>query len=320
MSVPLVSVIVPAYNAEATLPRTLECLDAQEAEYSFEIIVVDDGSADGTADVARANGAIVLVGDHKGPGPARNLGVAHARGEILAFTDADCYPASGWLQAGVDALAEAELVQGRVEPDPGTRKGPYDRTVWVLRESGLYETANLFIRKSLLEAIGGFEDWLGARIGKPLAEDVWLGWRARRSGARTRFANDALVHHAVFKQGPRQYISERVRLFYFPSIVAKMPELRSSFCHRRLFLSPRSEKFDLAVVGTAAALGVATVHGSGAWLGLAALSIPYLRENLSRAGNWGRYAPRVALVDAAADLVGFGALVLGSARRGSPLF
>ena len=314
MTAPVASVIVPAYNAAATLDRTLECLSAQETQHPYEVIVVDDGSDDGTAACARRFGVTVLTGQHGGPGPARNLGVAKASGEIVAFTDADCFPRPNWLEAGIDALSSAELVQGRVEPDPAARRGPYDRTVWVLQESGLYETANLFIRRELLVRLGGFEDWLGARIGKPLAEDVWLGWRARRNGARAMFSDRAVVHHAVFPRGPREYVGERVRLVYFPAMVRKMPELRDTFCHRRYFLSGRSARFAAGVASLGAASLLAIVSSDPRWLVLAAGALPYVRENLKRASHWGRFKSRVAMVDATADAVGFGALALGSLR------
>jgi len=308
LSPPRVSVIVPALDAAATIGRTLECLARQELADPFEVIVVDDGSTDGTAGIARSHGVTVLSQDHGGPGPARNLGVASARGRVLAFTDADCYPTAGWLREGLEALGSAELVQGRVEADPEASRGPYDRTVWVLRESGLYETANLFIGRELFDRLGGFEDWLPARIGKPLAEDVWLGWRARRSGARTAFSDAAIVHHAVFPRPAREYAAERLRLVYFPAMVRKMPELRASFCYRDRFLSRRSAEFDLAV---AAALAAALLRRPAPLLAAA----PYVRTAASRASNWGRHAPRILLADTVADAVGFAALAVGSVRQ-----
>jgi len=308
LSLPRASVIVPAFNAAVTIGRTLDCLAAQDLSDPFEVIVVDDGSTDATVRIARGRGVTVLSQDHGGPGPARNLGVASARGPVLAFTDADCYPTAGWLREGLEALGSADLVQGRVEADPEASRGPYDRTVWVLRESGLYETANLFVGRELFDRLGGFEDWLPARIGKPLAEDVWLGWRARRSGARTSFSDAALVHHAVFSRRAHEYAAERLRLVYFPAMVRKMPELRGSFCYRKRFLSRRSAEFDLAL---AAALAAVVLRHPAPLLAAA----PYARTAASRASNWGRYAPRILIADTVADAVGFAALAVGSVRQ-----
>jgi glycosyltransferase involved in cell wall biosynthesis len=315
-----VSVIVPALNAAATIEPALTALARQDLERHYEVIVVDDGSTDGTSALARAAAAIggrwlevrVLEQPRLGPGPARNRGAQEARGEVLAFTDADCVPTAAWLREGLRALERADLVQGAVRPDPGARLGPFDHTVWVLRESGLYETANLFIRRALFERLGGFEDWLGEVIGKPLAEDVWLGWRARRSGAPAAFSSAAVVHHAVHPRGIDAYVAERLRLQYFPAIAALVPELRCSLFWGRWFLTRRSAAFDVALL---AAL-VALVARSPAPL-LAAS--PYAWLLARRAMRWRRAAAKVAGGDLLADAVGLAALAWGSVRFRSPL-
>src|SRR5205807_3112606 len=127
-----VSVIVPAQNAQETLPRTLDALAHQELDREFEVIVVDDGSLDRTGELARhAAGRVrVLTQPPLGPAAARNLGVAHAGGGALAFCDADVFPTAGWLRAGLTALGEADIVQGKVLPDPLAPLGPFDRTIW----------------------------------------------------------------------------------------------------------------------------------------------------------------------------------------------
>jgi glycosyltransferase involved in cell wall biosynthesis len=309
---PLVSVIVPARNASATIARTLAALRNQSLEGGFEIVVVDDGSSDETVAIATQAGARVIQQTGQGPGQARNRGAATARGAALAFTDADCFPETDWLAEGVRALDQLDLAQGRVVPDASAPRGPFDHTIWVVGESGLYETANLFVRRELFEQLGGFEDWLDVEIGKRLGEDVWFGWRARRAGARTGFASRALVQHAVFPRTRREFIAERRRLIYFPSLVRKMPELRGHFLKLGLFVTWRSAAFDLAVVGAIGAL-VALAFGASAWglVGLAVL-IPYGVLTLRRIIQLGRSGPQVCAVEAAADAAGFMALVRGS--------
>jgi glycosyltransferase involved in cell wall biosynthesis len=310
-----VSVIVPARNAERTLGRTLRCLAAQEFDGGYEVIVVDDGSVDRTVAVARDSGGWVVEQPPSGPAAARNLGVGYASGEIFAFCDADVYPTPGWLAAGVAALQRADVVQGKVLPDPEATLGPFDRTIWITFEVGLFETANLFVRRELFDRVGGFEEWIRPREGKALAEDMWFGYRALRLGARSGFSADALAYHAVFERGWRGYVRERARLEYFPAMARQMPELRESFLHRRWFLNSRSARLDLAVAGV---LGGALLGSpAGAAVGAGAV-VPYLR--VARAGarrGGGRVDVGVAAADLAADLVGLVSMAAGSLRHRS---
>jgi glycosyltransferase involved in cell wall biosynthesis len=304
--VPAASVIVPARDAAATLITLLDALAAQDLEEPFEVIVVDDGSSDQTARLAREHPAVttVLEQEARGPGAARNRGAAEAGAPVLAFTDADCVPDRSWLRQALGVLEEgADLVQGAVLPPEGAAVGPFDRALWATRLTHLYETANLVLRRELFDQIGGFEAWLTPRAGgKELAEDVWLGWRAVRAGARIVYAPDALVHHEVQPRGALGYVGERARLRFFPAMARRIPELRDAFFFRRLFLNRRSALFDLALAGVlAAALGRRV-------LPLAA-ALPYLR--LARREGSGR-ALGVQLV---ADAVGLGALLWGSARQ-----
>jgi len=311
-----VSVIVPARNASATIDRTLTALAAQDLSDRFEVIVVDDGSSDSTVAVAARSGATVLRQEGLGPGQARNAGAAAASAPVLAFTDADCFPTSGWLREGLAALDGRDLVQGRVLPDPEAQLRPFDHTIWVVGESGLYETANLFVRRERFAEVGGFEDWLEVRIGKRLGEDVWLGWKLRRAGARSGFAPAALVHHAVFPRRWPEYVLERRRLVYFPDLVRKMPELRRQFLCAGLFVTPRSAAFATAVGGASAGAQLAArgAHSKGLALAVVA-SGPYAVSVGRRIRRLGRHGLKVGLVDAAADAVGLASLIWGSARR-----
>jgi glycosyltransferase involved in cell wall biosynthesis len=309
MADPLASVIVPARDAQETMPRTLRALEAQELDGGFEVIVVDDGSSDQTARLAASAGdGITLISQPPlGPAAARNHGVSHARGELLAFCDADVMPVDGWLRAGVTALRDAELVQGKVLPDPSAQLGPFDRTIWVTQAAGLWETANLFVRRDLFARLGGFEQWLRPRSGKALAEDVWFGYRALRAGASTSFCADALAHHAVFERDWREYVRERWRLQYFPAMAGQMPELRRTFLYRRVFLNRRSARFDLGLVGAVLALA------SRSPLALASGG-PYLRTLRAQSvrSQAGPRPAAVAAADLAADVVGLAAMLYGS--------
>ena len=287
-----ISVVIAARDAERTLPATLDGLAAQEGAGPFEVIVVDNGSRDRTASVADAHPRVDRVirrARGAGPGAARNDGVAAASGEVVAFTDADCVPTPGWLRAG--AATDADIVQGRVEP--AGPAGPFDHTLWVTQETGLYETANLFVRRDWLEP--GFEDAIDAD-GRPFGEDVLFAWRAKRRGARTAFAPDALVHHAVFPGTAHGYVRERARDAHFAELAQLVPELRERFFYRRYFLTRRS---------AALALGLLPL-----WLYLV------VEESERRTGvRSGRVAAAVAI----GDLVAFRGLVRESLRGRGPL-
>src|SRR3954453_7495998 len=125
---PEVSVVVPAYNAAATIAPALEGLLAQDLQAPYEVIVVDDGSDDGTGAIVKGTSGVRLARQpNQGPAEARNHGARLAKGQVLAFTDSDCVPRPDWLRHGVAALAGADLVQGRGLPDPHRIRGPFHR-------------------------------------------------------------------------------------------------------------------------------------------------------------------------------------------------
>jgi hypothetical protein len=139
-----------------------------------------------------------------------------------------------------------------------------------------------------------------------MGEDVLLGWKMRRAGARTAFAADALVHHEVFRDGASELVSERLRSREWPRLATVIPELREHFFYGRWFLSRRSAAFDAALGGAAAG-----ALARSPWPLAAAL--PYLALLWKDAGRWPGDRPRVAAVHLLADAVNFAALASGSA-------
>jgi glycosyltransferase involved in cell wall biosynthesis len=306
----LATVIVPAFNSASTIAATLQALADQDLEEPYEVIVVDDGSQDETVLLAEAapGPVSVLRQLNRGPGPARNLGAEGASGQVLAFTDADCVPTRGWLREGILGLRHADLVQGAVRPAPSVRRKPFDHTISVTGQTGLFETASLFVSGDLFRRLGGFEDWLQPGIGKPLAEDVWFGWRALRAGARVEFSPAALVDHAVVRRSMSEYVLERRRLTYFADIAKKVPELREAAFYRHWFLSRRTAAFDAALIG---AVGAGALMSPLPLLGAGPYAFILSREALA----WRRHAPRAVVGSILADAVGFAALLFGSVRR-----
>ena len=94
---PQFSVIIPVYNGEGTIAECLEALASQDMpRREFEVIVVDDGSTDGTAAIVKQFDVKYIHQENTGPATARNVGVKNAQGKIVVFTDADCVPEPNW--------------------------------------------------------------------------------------------------------------------------------------------------------------------------------------------------------------------------------
>lgn len=302
-----IAVVVPAHGAEETIRGTLDALAKQDIDRRFEVIVVDDRSGDETAAIASRHGArVITTAKQGGPSAARNTGVAATSAAIIAFTDADCQPAESWLREGIAEIERgADLVTGPIEP--ARARGPFDRTLHVRGPSPLFESANVIVRRSIFDLVGGF--YRPRRLDLPVegghfGEDVIFGWQAVRAGARVGYASGALVRHAVFPRDAREFIAERWRLRFFPMLLGDVPELRRSR-PLRLFLSPRTARFDLAVAGLSVAVG--TRHLSP----LVAV-LPYVRRDLPRGRIWRRSNARRKAAYVLGDIVGLGALVYGS--------
>jgi glycosyltransferase involved in cell wall biosynthesis len=328
-------VIVPARDATATLPRTLECLTRQEIAGELEVIVADDGSSDATFELAEDFGDPVRAvrnSGRRGPGNTRNAGVRAARSDVIAFTDADCYPEPDWLARGLKALDGADLVQGAVSPDPEAERTPFDRTVIVNGDDGYFRTANMFVRRDLFERIGGFEDWIVERGGDPpfgwrapadgrpteparksIGEDALFGWEARRAGARIAYAPDAVVHHAVFPGTALRSARDRWHWRHIPAFARRVPESREHNFLARYFFNRRSAEFDLAV------LGVLAAAASRRPAPLVA-ALPYARRMYREARYWGPlHAPRVVAGSVTEDAAALVSLLVGSVAWRAPV-
>jgi GT2 family glycosyltransferase len=197
------SVVVPVKNGARSLPGLLDAL-AEQTFPGLEVLVVDNGSTDGTQDVAAAHAAVTRVLHEPAPGSyaARNAGVAQATGDAVLFTDADCRPVPGWAAALVAALDDPEpaLAAGPVVLRSDARSpwrrawGAYDRAVYLDQQRwvelhGQAATANLAVRRELLLARGGFDATL--RSG---GDHEFTG-AATRDGHRIGWAPEAVVHH-----------------------------------------------------------------------------------------------------------------------------
>lgn len=196
---PPVSIVIPVHNGARTVAACIEAIGRQDYPSERQLIVVDNGSTDETpAIIDRFDFARRINCLTRGPAAARNAGIAAAQHPIIAFTDADCKPAPGWLSALIARL-EPPLagVGGRLE---SARRGPvedvvaaisFDQQQAIESELPYVITANCLFRRAALEAIGGFDEAFPIAGG----EDTDLGWRLVASGAQFAYANDALCLH-----------------------------------------------------------------------------------------------------------------------------
>lgn len=164
-----VAVVIPVHDGEAFLAETLASVAAQTLP-AAEVIVVDDGSTDRSAAVARAAGARVLQQANAGPGAARNRGAAASTSELIAFLDADDLFEPDKLARQVAALASAPDAAGACSdalvlggPRDGTRRNAGRRLPPVLRLRDLLHAnpviaSSVVLRRSAFAAAGGFDE------------------------------------------------------------------------------------------------------------------------------------------------------------------
>lgn len=194
-----ISVVVPAFESWATLPRTLEALRPQVDRPDRELVLVESSNRFTGRELERRWPWVTAVvpSSRALPGTARNIGTERARGELLAFTDADAVPEAGWLDAleralvpGVDAVAGA-IVNGTPQSAVGTSDYLLEFAAWLPGRSGTPlhgATCNLLVRREALERVGGFpvDLWPG--------EDTVFTFRLGEAG-RLAYAEDARVLH-----------------------------------------------------------------------------------------------------------------------------
>jgi GT2 family glycosyltransferase len=200
LDMPRVSVVVCSHNGERTLP---DCLDGLLAlEYpDFEVIVVDDGSTDGTAAIAAQYGFQVISTEHRGLASARNTGMAAGTGEIVAYIDDDARPDPHWLtflatsflntsHAGIGGPNVEYPGDGPVAECVAKAPGGPVHVLLSDDEAEHLPGCNTAFRRAALEAVGGFDPRFWAA-----GDDVDLCWRLRDEGWTLGFSPGAVVWH-----------------------------------------------------------------------------------------------------------------------------
>lgn len=199
-----ISVIMPVWNGEAVLGRCLDALACQTVSRdAYEVIVVDNGSTDATATIAREYpGVRLLVEATPGSYAARNTAIAGANAPILAFTDADCVPDPDWLAHALEAAERHPgfgVLAGKIElfdeaePD-APAYGDYERLFSFPQANaarGNCATANWVSRAELLRSLGGFDATLKS------GGDRQMALRIRASGHPLIYIPEMVVRHPV---------------------------------------------------------------------------------------------------------------------------
>jgi len=213
----MISVIIPSYNSEKTIGDCIKALQSQSIKnyevvdkegstayisQKFEIIVVDDGAIDKTADIVKSfTNVKFFKRQHKGPASARNFGAKMARGEILLFTDSDCEPDSNWIAEMAEPFKDKSIV--------GVSGTYRTRQTEIIARFAQYEieerhakmakmksidfigTFSAGYRKDIFEKFGGFDESFSTSAG----EDPELSFRMAEAGNKMVFAPKAFVYH-----------------------------------------------------------------------------------------------------------------------------
>lgn len=221
---PMVSVVIPAFNAGGRITRLLDSLEAQHyPRERYEVIVVDNDSQDDTRKRV-AEYPVLLLSEtrRRNPGTARNTGVQQARGEVIAFIDADCIATPDWIAEAVKVIQtqKADLVAGNIRWQYSTPRGAaeiFDSLVHLRNDihirANTAVTANLVVRSAVFEKTGLFPEWKAA-------EDYLFCLRAAAAGFRMVFGPAVVVLHETRTFWPLLRKAWRVGRYHHHLVVA----------------------------------------------------------------------------------------------------
>lgn len=226
----IVSVIIPVFNSKATIVRALEALSKQDYTSDFEVIVVDDGSKDNTADLVRTFSNIRYVyQENAGPAAARNHGARLASGEFLCFTDSDCIAHPNWISQLIKSFSDPTIgvvcgSYGIANPESLLARGIHREIIF--RHTHLmpdypkaFGSYNFCVRKDVFLGVGGFSESYRQASG----EDNDLSYKIIASGNRIYFNRQALVDHR-HTENMLHYLREQFRHgFWRVALYARHP-------------------------------------------------------------------------------------------------
>lgn len=222
------SIIVPAYNAGNTIKDCLSAVVNQSmSRDDYEVIVVDDGSTDGTGDMVKKFPVKYICQPNRGPASARNHGAREAVGKIIIFTDSDCVPAYKWVE---------EMTKPFEKPDVIAVKGAYktnqrsliarlvqtefeERFKMLKRAESIdmVDTYSAAFRRDIFWQAGGFDESF------PVAnnEDTDLSYKLSSAGYKMVFNPEAIVYHLRHPDTLLRYARQKFWRGYWRMVVYK---------------------------------------------------------------------------------------------------
>ncbi len=284
------SVIVPAYQAAAVLPRCLNALQQQAVDRAqYEIIVVDDGSTDRTAEVAEQAlrhfpAAQVIRAEHSGPASARNRGAAAAQGDLLLFTDADCEPVPEWIAQFAQAFADPAI--SGAKGTYGTRQHSFtarfvqqeyqERYDYTRRQTAIdfIDTHSAAYRRTVFLENHGFDTSFPGAV----VEDQEFSFRLAARGHRLIFVPGALVYHQ-HNTTLLRYFRRKFNIGYWKMYVLKIhPGKAVRDSHTPQVVKVQIVLLAAALAGTLAALlpSIGRLLPIGLWIAFGLTMLPLL--------------------------------------------
>ena len=228
----MVSVVIPAYNAEKTIAACLDSLMKQDYSGDYEVLVVDDGSADSTPDIVSGYERVRLIKQaNAGPAAARNKGAAAAKGEIILFTDSDCVPEGNWIKEMVNPFKDNRDVVGvkgryRTKQREATARFVQfeyeDKYRYMQKDKYIdfIDTYSAGFKREIFLEMRGYD----TEFPVACAEDVELSFRLSKKGYKMIFNPNAVVYH-IHPARLKDYLRKKYKFAYWRIVaVKKNPE------------------------------------------------------------------------------------------------
>ena len=282
------SVVIPVYNGEKTLRLCLEALQKQTVvRGDYEIVVVDDGSTDGSAALAKSSADLYLYQQNQGPAAARNEGAFKARGDIILFTDSDCEPTENWIEEIVLPFEENSDIVGVKGAYLTKQKEVMARFVQMEYESryafmkqfeyiDFIDTYAAAYKKEIFVEFKGFD----SEFPIAMTEDTELSYRIAAAGHKMIFNPGAIVYH----RHPTSffyYLKRKYRAAYWRMLaVKKNRDKIKGDSHTPNDLKYQIVALPFCILGIALSLGT----GNMLYFGAGALAFILSCWNFIRAG------------------------------------